>query len=105
MSRPLSAEEVQSMLLDRLAKSAEFWASAPDLTTLERCNGVLRGFLLMMAGDMTFPRIELTLRPEEGDETFREIEGMEGCFVDGQRIDEPPLHTIWPSFERTNGRD
>ncbi len=99
MSKPISQEEASERVMNHFAMMSAYWASLPDKTSLERCNGLAFSILSMLDGcSMALPRIELVVRPHPDDQSFAQ-QNKEDWFIDGQVLDDV-THEAWSKFER-----
>ena len=101
MSKPreFTAEEVGKQFMQHLAAIAHYWATLPDKTPLERCNGLAFSVLNIFDGtSMALPALDLVVRPHPDDKAYCIANG-ENWYVDGQVV-EGASHEIWPKYER-----
>lgn len=92
MSRAYTAEEVRKQVLDHLKTLANYWASLPDKTDLEKCEGLIFSTLVMLDGHSTaLPAFDLVLKPHPDDKEFCISEG-ENYYENGQVINDCVFH-------------
>ena len=99
MAHAITAEEARKDFLTYLAGLAKYWATLPDKTPLERCNGLAFSVLTIIDGDTFMPPMDLVLRPHPDDEQFNRDDG-DDWYEDGQVINDcGALHEIWHRHE------
>lgn len=95
MSKELTAEQVREEVLGHLRHLAFYWASLPDQTPKERCEGMAFSMLTMIDGCSSLPSFDLVVRPHPDDKQFLIDEG-EDYYVDGQVINgDVHLHDLF----------
>jgi len=100
MSRPIPPEDLRDLFMRVLAGYAHFWATLPDKTPLERCNGLAFSFLVMLdGGNMSLPVFDLVARPHPDDKAFHQGRGTDWV-EDGTVISDIGLHELWHRYEK-----
>lgn len=88
MSRAFTAQEAREKFLSIAREKASFWATLPDKTPEERCNGLVSSMLAIFDGITDgMPAIALVLRPHADDTRYRQTMG-ENHFIDGTVIND-----------------
>ena len=62
INRAYTKEEAKAHFLKKVRDVAEHWATLPNKTEIERCNGVAFSILNIIDGNTEFPIVDLTLR-------------------------------------------
>jgi hypothetical protein len=100
MSQAIPAEDLRDEFLLTLAGYAHYWATLPDKTALERCNGFAFSVLAMLDGcNMGLPAFDLVARPHPDDKALLQAEGRD-WIEDGTVITDTMLHEFWSRYER-----
>jgi hypothetical protein len=96
MSKAKTAEEIREDILAHIRHIAHYWASLPDKTAQERCDGVAFSILALIDGHTdSAPAIDLVMRPHPGDKAFHQAEG-EDWIKDGTVVnDDCLLHELY----------
>lgn len=96
MSKPISKEQLRENLLKQVRMYAHTWASYPDKTPQERCDGVAFSILALLDGsDIELPTFDLVARPHPDDKAYQQ-KRREDWVVDGQVInDDVHLHDMY----------
>lgn len=89
-------EEARKAFLDHIRALATYWANVERQTTEERISGALFSVLSLIDGStLTFPAMDIVLRPHPEDKAFHKGEG-EKWFKDGMVInDDVHLHELF----------
>lgn len=75
MSYAKTIEYVRSEVLAQIRDIVEFWATLPNKTPDERCDGVAFSILTMIDGEMNLPAMMLVLAPHGEDRKYDESRG------------------------------
>ncbi len=104
--RAYTEKEVCDIFLNHLATLAHYWATVnntdgSEITTLDRCNGLIHSILSHMAGNgPTLPPIDLVLRPHDDDKDFHLGEGEN--YFEPHMVIDTSMHHAWHKYERKN---
>lgn len=99
MSEATSEEDLRDAFLRVLAGYAHYWATLPDKTPLERCNGLAFSILVMIdGGSMSLPAFDLIARPHPDDIFYHQVEGSD-WIEEGTVISDGGLHEVWHRYE------
>ncbi len=95
MSRAYTAEETRAHFLDNVKNLACYWASLPNKSPQERCDGVAFSLLCLLDGvHMGFPAVDLLMSPHPDDQKFHEEEDSD-WYEMGQKINDCMLHEMY----------
>lgn len=99
MSRAFTAQEAREKFLSIAREKASFWATLPDKTPEERCNGLVSSMLAVFDGITDgMPAIDLVLRPQADDTKLCQALG-EDYYEDGTVINGGNLHAEYEPAE------
>lgn len=108
--RAYTSEELTHMLLSQIMGMAKYWANVPaidkatgrEMTTLERCEGVVHSILATLDGStMNLPAVKLVFQPHEEDKEFW-VEQGQNWIEPGTEIDtvlHEGMYSIKPGME------
>tara|TARA_R110000868_G_scaffold162439_1_gene393707 strand:+ start:40912 stop:41217 length:306 start_codon:yes stop_codon:yes gene_type:complete len=91
MSKAKSVEEVRKEFLYQVSAISSYWASLPNKTEIERCEGVAFSILNILDGCSSLPAFDLLVSPHEDDKQFNIDEG-EDYYEDKMMINNCMLH-------------
>lgn len=91
MSRAKTVEEVRKEFLDQVRVIASYWASLPDKSDSDRCDGVAFSILNILDGTSSMPAFDLLVSPHESDKEFNIDEG-DNYYEDKMMINDCMLH-------------
>lgn len=99
MSKAKTAAEIRDDFMHTLANHARYWATLPDKTPLDRCNGLIHSVLSTIDGcNSGLSSFDLIARSHPDDKAFHQAEGSD-WIEDGTDITDTMLHEIWPRYE------
>lgn len=95
MSKEITAEEARQVFLDHIRHVVGYWASLPDLSDIDKCNGVAFSILTLIDGCNSMPAMDVVMRPHPVDLDYAIIND-EDYFVDGLVINgDCMLHDLF----------
>ena len=98
--RAYTEEEVRAKVIAHVSAVAEYWASLPNQTPRERCDGVAFSLLVMLdGGSMDLPAMDVSLAPHPDDKPFHEACG-ENWFEPGMMFNDCQLHELFCEARR-----
>lgn len=99
--RAITPEEIGDQVMRHIANIAHYWAMRPNMTPLEKCNGLAFSFLTMLDGGSGLPSFDLVVRPCEEDKQYH-IDNGENWYEDGTAA-EGVTHEYYDRYEITKG--
>ena len=95
MSRAKTAEEVRAEFIAILKTYAAYWASLPDKSPYERCDGMAFSMLALLDGSaMGFPAVDISLSPHPDDKAYCQTNGK-NWHEHGMVINDCQLHELF----------
>lgn len=105
MRRAKTAEECREEFLQYVRNIAEYWATLPDKTAQERCDGTVFSILNIFDGTSTeLPAMNISLLPHPDDKQYR-IKNDENWYRKGMVINYCHLHHMYYNKEATNDQE
>lgn len=93
MSRELTTEEVRGRFIAQVQLLVDYWARQPEMTTLERCEGVAFSIMNVIDGTSPLPGFDLVVRPHPDDAAYLASIG-EDYYPDGATVNDCMLHEL-----------
>jgi hypothetical protein len=94
-ARAKTAKEARKEFLQHIHDCSEYWASLPDQTPQERCDGVAFSILVMLDGEsMDLPAMNISLSPHPDDKKYLKSIG-ENWFEPNMIINKCELHGMY----------
>lgn len=84
-SRPYTPEEVRAAFLRQLKNYAKYWATIPDTTPLERCEGLVFSILVIFDGESELPAMDIKFLPHPTDKDYHRQRG-ENWYEEGMSL-------------------
>jgi len=100
--RAKTADEVREEFMRHLAGIAHYWATLPDKTPIEQCNGVVFSILNIFDGTAVgLPAMDISLSPHPDDQEYHRSDGSN--WYEPQQVINGglALHEQWCDYERT----
>ena len=98
--RAKTAEEVRGEFLNYIRAISKYWASQPDKTPQEKCDGLAFSILVIFDGDTTaLPGFDIALSPHPDDKQYY-IDHRENWYEPGMVINDCSLHDLWHAAEK-----
>ena len=74
--RAKTADEVRQELLEQIRATVNYWATLPDKTPIERCDGVAFSILNIFDGTtISLPAMDICLAPHPDDKEYNQQNG------------------------------
>ena len=91
----ITKENARKNFLTSIRRIATYWASLPNKTPNEKCNGVAFSILSLMDGCSNMPSMDIILRPHPDDMEYLSENGKD-WYLDGMCInDDTLLHEFY----------
>lgn len=101
MSRHYTVEEARRHVLDHIHGMVQYWATLPDQTAYERCEGLAFSILVMFDGCAAgVPAMDIVLAPHPDDAAYH-IEHGERWYQRGMMINDCHLHELFVEQRHT----
>lgn len=86
MSKAITEPELRENFLSFLRHRAHYWANVPNVSELERTQGMAHSMLVIFDGCSGLPAFDIVVRPHEDDKQYC-IDNEEDYYVDGMEIE------------------
>ena len=94
-TRAKTSYEVRQEFLEHIHALSHYWATLPDKTAQERCDGLAFSILNIFDGTaMALPAMDIHLAPHPDDKEFNQQQG-ENWYEPGMVINDCMLHELW----------
>lgn len=94
MSKAYTKEEVREQFISQVRRVYSYWASLPDKSDIDRCEGVAFSIMNIIDGtSAALPSFDLVVRPHPDDKKFH-IDNGDDWYEDGQVINDCYLHDM-----------
>lgn len=102
-ARAKTVAEVRQEFLEHIRGLSEYWATLPDKTPQERCDGLAFSILNIFDGTtIELPAMDIHLAPHPDDKEFNRENGS-NWYEPGMIINDCMLHELWGRYRNKNG--
>lgn len=92
--RAKTAEEVREEFLQQVRAYAHYWATLPDQTPQDRCDGMAFSILNILDGNTMLPAFNLTVAPHPEDKEYHIAQG-DNWYEPDMLINDCMLHEFY----------